>query len=65
MKRLAAGVWQKLGKGAFADVMYHPEKDHILKLYNTKDRSYDRFLELAAKRQDDPHFPKFRPPDIP
>jgi hypothetical protein len=47
-----------LGKGAFADVLHHPEKDHILKLYNTKDKSYDRFLELAAQQQDDPHFPK-------
>jgi hypothetical protein len=58
IKRLKSGGWSRLGKGAFADVMHHPEKDHILKLYNTKDKSYDRFLELVAARQDDPHFPK-------
>jgi hypothetical protein len=58
IKRLATGGWRKLGKGAFTDVKHHPKRDHILKLYNTKDKSYDRFLELAAQRQDDPHFPK-------
>jgi hypothetical protein len=59
-KKLLKHGFEMLGDGTFGSVWQHPNLNYVLKLYDEADIGYAKFVELARKHQDNPHFPKFR-----
>lgn len=51
--------FKHLGNGAYADVYQHPNKDVVVKVFDTKDdEGYSKYLKWALKHQDNPYVPK-------
>ena len=51
--------YEKLGYGMFADVYAKPGADHVLKLFDRRDRSYPKFVNMVIQHPNN-HFPKFK-----
>jgi signal peptidase I len=50
--------WREIGKGAYASVFEHPNKNYVLKLFSSADTAYMDFVTFV-KQHPNEHFPKF------
>ena len=51
--------YAQIGDGYYAEVFAKPGADHVLKLFNSRDKAYQAFVNLAIQNPNI-HFPKFK-----
>lgn len=51
--------YHELGRGIFATVLAKSDSSHCLKLFDSDDAAYKKFVALAMQNPN-PHFPRFR-----
>ncbi len=56
--RLVAKGGKHLGIGAYGNVYYHPSWDYVMKVFETSDECYLRFIRFAQKHPEIAAFPK-------
>ena len=47
-----------LDQGQYGTVWAHPNLNYVLKVFDSLDKGYLKFLEIASNNQSNPHFPK-------
>lgn len=47
-------------KGAHSSVIFHPNLDYVIKLFDANDSGYRLFLDVARNHQGNEHFPRIR-----
>ena len=51
--------YAQIGDGYYAEVFAKPGADHVLKLFNSRDKAYQAFVNIAIQNPNT-HFPKFK-----
>ena len=46
--------------GGFGSIMSHPDLKYVVKLFDSDDVGYMKFVQVAKAHSDNPHFPRFR-----